>query len=276
MRSLMRERLWNGLKTRIGNADSRLTHADHDVISFGGVVSPSTHFSGSFVMDWARCLDTNGLQTLTMKEALNAQRPLGSKNPAIGIESRIAALLPFIECVRKHLMVITGLAIDARAYAALPSHYHPFFTAFTRTLLAVLEVMDAEDKLNLICDDEEETAWSMYQLYRRVKLVYPDANEKLRAVTFADDRWSFGLQAADMVASLVRQEAGKRFFGTDYQYRPLFSALSDTKPRDGDTFWLIQLGFCDAAMLKKLADGWVKMRPHTLEEAKAAFQEGGK
>jgi hypothetical protein len=251
---------------------------DQEVVSFGGVVSPSAHFGGGFATDWARCLDSIGLETLTMKEALHADRPLSAETPAIGLESRIASLMPFIDCIRKHLMVITALAIDVRAYAALPSHYrqamgdNPFFTAFTRSVLAVLEVTDTEDKISLICDDEEETAWPMYQLFRKVKILYPDAREKLRAITFADDRWSFGLQAADLIVSLTRQEAAKRFFGTDYQYGPLFSALSNTKPKDGDTFWLIQFGFCDAAMLKKLGDGWIRAKPHSLEEAKSAFQ----
>jgi len=251
---------------------------DHDVVSFGGVMSPSAHFAGSFASEWARCLDTNGLKTLTMKEALHTERPLSPKNPALGVENRIASLVPFINCIRKHLMVITGLAIDVRAYAALPSHYrqamgdNPCFTAFTRALLSVLEVAHAEDKISLICDDEEETAWPMYQLFRRVKILYPDAHNKLRAITFADDRWSFGLQAADMVVSLTRQEAAKQFFGTDYAYGPLFVALSNPDPKDGDMFRLIQFGFCNAPMLKKLGENWVKEKPHTLVEAKEAFQ----
>jgi hypothetical protein len=251
---------------------------DHDVVSFGGVVSPSMHFNGPFRAGWARCLDANGLETLTMKEALHAERPLSDKNPAIGVESRTASLIPFIDCIRKHLMVITGLAIDARAYAALPSHYHqamgdnPCFTAFTRTLLGVLEVTDTEDKISLVCDDEEEAAWPMYQLFRRVKILYPEARDKLRAITFADDRWSFGLQAADLVVSLTRQEAAKKFFGTEYEYSSLFSALSNPHPKDGDKFWLIQFGFCDAAMLERLGDSWVKAKPHTLAEAKAVFK----
>jgi len=253
---------------------------DHDVVSFGGVVSPSTHFAGPFATDWARCLDANGLETLTMKEALHAERPLSVKNPAIGVERRIAALIPFIDCIRKHLMVMTGLAIDAPAYMELPSHYHramgdnPCFMAFTRALLGVLEVTDTEDKISLICDDEEQTALPMYQLFRRVKILYPEARDKLRAITFADDRWSFGLQAADLVVSLVRQEAAKKFFGTDYDYSLLFSALINPRPKDGDTFWLIQFGFCDALMLKGLGDRWVKAKPHTLAETNAVFQEG--
>ena len=229
-------------------------------------------------MDWGRLLDANGLTTLTMKDALKAHRPLSDKNPALGVESRIAALIPFIDCVKKHLMVITGIAVDAKAFKSLPNHYFqvmgddPFFTAFTRTMLEVLKITHPEDKISLICDDEEEMALPMYRLFRRVKTIYPDAHEKLRAITFADDRWSFGLQAADMVVSLLRHEAGKRFFGVEYDYGALYSALSTPTPKSGDTFWLIALGFCDASMLNRLADNWTELKPHTLEEVKAAFE----
>lgn len=96
---------------------------DHDVVSFGGVISPSSHFGEAFVKDWARCLNAIGLDTLTMKEALRTDRPLSAKAPRTGVESRVASLVPFIDCIRKHLAVITALAIDVRAYAALPSHY---------------------------------------------------------------------------------------------------------------------------------------------------------
>jgi Protein of unknown function (DUF3800) len=252
---------------------------DHEVISFGGVVSPAQHFGDPFRNEWARCLDANGLFTLTMKEALRAHRPLSEKTPALGVDNRIAALLPFIECIKKHLMVITALAVDVKAYSALASHFlqiigdDPAFVAFTRTLLAVLEITESEDKINLICDDEEALAMPMYHLFRRVKNVYPDAHQKLRAITFADDEWSFGLQAADLVVSLMRQEAGKRFFGVQYPYEPLFSALSDTNSKPGDTFWMISLSFVDAVMLKGLADNWVKLKPHSLEETKKPFND---
>jgi len=121
-------------------------------------------------------------------------------------------------------------------------------------------------------DAEEEMALPMYRLFRGVKTIYPDAHEKLRVITFADDRWSFGLQAADMVVSLLRHEAGKRFFGAEYDYGALHSALSTPTPKSGDTFWLIALGFCDASMLNRLADNWTELKPHTSEEVKAAFE----
>jgi hypothetical protein len=40
-------------------------------------------------------------------------------------------------------------------------------------VLEVLGLVDEQDGLSLICDDEEQIAWPMYQLYRRVKLIYP-------------------------------------------------------------------------------------------------------
>jgi len=249
-----------------------------DVAAVGGVISPSQHFNTQFVPDWDRCLYMNGINTLTMKEALRADRPLSDRNPALGIENRIAALLPFIECVRRHLMVISGLAINAKAFGELPSHYHqvmgkdPSFTSFARTLLAILEITEVQDKISLICDDEEQTAWPMYQLFRRVKLLYPDAHEKLKAITFADDRWSFGLQAADMVVSLVRQEAEKRFYGAEFNYSSLYSALVNPKPQNGDSFWLIQIGFVDGPVLNALAEKWTELKPHSLQEVNATFE----
>ena len=247
---------------------------DHDVISFGGVVSPSVDFhEQGFVNEWARCLDQNGLRVL------RANRPLSDKNPALGTENRIAALLPFIQCVRNHIQVVTGIAIDVKAYRAMPPHFiqmmgdNPHFTAFTRALLAVLEITGQEDKISLICDDEEQTAWPMYQMFRRVKLIYPDAHEKLRAITFADDRWSFGLQAADMVVSLVRCDADKQFFGKEYQYAPLFSALSATPAKESEAIGLCAIAFCDSAMLQSIAEKWPKPAAKTLDEVKAAYQK---
>jgi hypothetical protein len=112
------------------------------------------------------------------------------------------------------------------------SHYrqamgdNPFFTAFTRSLTAALEVTHTEDKISMICDDEEESAWPMYQLFRKVKILYPDAREKLQAITFPDDRWSFGLQPADLIVSLTRQEVAKRFLGLTTSTVPPFWPLA--------------------------------------------------
>jgi hypothetical protein len=136
-----------------------------------------------------------------------------------------------------------------------------------------LEIIDSADKISLICDDEEQTAWPMYQIYRKIKLVYLDAHAKMRAITFADDQWSFGLQAADMVVSITRQEANRRFFGTQYEYGRLFDALTPQALPQGEALWLSQFGFCGASMLQNLGQDWVKRIPRTLADVKAIWSK---
>lgn len=213
---------------------------DHAVVSFGGVASPAVEIN-PFAEDWGRYLYMNGLKCLTMKEALNANRPLSEKNPALGFDARVEALLPFIGCMRKHLQVIVGIALDVDAFKKLPSHYHqflgddPFFTAFLRMLIEALNLTHPNDRLTFICDDDEQMALPMYKLYRRVKLVDPDARSKLKGLCFADDEYLFALQAADMISFLIRREADKRFFNTPYDYDgcSVRSLLNRAPPKKG-------------------------------------------
>ena len=232
---------------------------DHTVVTFGGIASPAVEIN-PFAEDWGRYLYMNGLKYLTMKEALNANRPLSEKNPALGFDARAEALLPFIGCVRKHLQVIVGTALDVDAFTKLLSHYHqflgndPFFTAFLRTLIEVLELTHPDDKLTVICDDDEQMAPPMYKLYRRVKLVDSDARNKLKGLCFADDEYLFALQAADMISSLIRREADKRFFNTPYDYERLFIALTAQPRPSEEKIWGCNISFADKQTLEQLAE----------------------
>lgn len=237
-------------------------------MTFGGVGCSATDMN-PFWEEWHRCLYVNGLRTLTMKRALRHSVPLSDKNPALGAGARTEALLPFVAAVRRHLWIISAIALDVTAFKNLPSHYHqilgddPFFTAFLRMLLEIMELTHHEDKLSMICDDEEEMALPMYKLYRRVKLIHPDARAKLKALTFGDDEWMHGLQAADLVSSIVRLEAGKRFSQMAYDYERLFSELTKPPNRDaGDKIWACTIGFADRAMLERVAEGFKEEKPN--------------
>jgi hypothetical protein len=197
-----------------------------------------------------------------MKEALRHDRPLSAKNPALGIEARTGALLPFIRCIRRHLWMVTGIALDVNAFKSLPSHCHqilgddPFFMAFLRMLLHVIESTQNDDNLMMVCDDEEKMALPMYKLYRRVKLIHPEAREKLRALCFGDDQWMHALQGADLVSSILRREGDKQFFNTPYDYERLFAALAIEPDRaNGEKIWACSVSFADKTMLLNLADG---------------------
>jgi Protein of unknown function (DUF3800) len=233
---------------------------DHQVVSFGGVVGEASHMQ-PFYEEWHKCLFQNNLPVLTMKEALRHNRPLSEKNPALGAAARTEALLPFIRCIRKHLLAITGIALDVPAFRALPSHFHqllgddPFFTAFLRMLIEIVDMARDGDKLMMVCDDEEAMAEPMYKLYRRVKLIHPKSRDALRSLCFGDDEYMHALQAADCVSSIIRREADRRFFGTPYDYEGLFAEMTREPNRDqGEMIWACNIAFADRTMLTKLAE----------------------
>ena len=234
--------------------------ADHSVVAFGGVIGEASHMK-PFFEEWHKCLFQSGLSVLTMKEALRHDRPLSKKTPALGLQARTEILIPFIRCIRKHLLAITGIAFDTKAFKELPSHYHqilgndPFFSAFLRMLIEIVEMARDEDKFMLVCDDEEAMALPMYKLYRRVKVVHLKSREVLRSICFGDDEYMHALQAADCVSSIIRREADKRFFQTPYDYEPLFAEMTRQPDREaGEMIWACSIGFADKAQLENVAE----------------------
>lgn len=230
---------------------------DHTVVSFGGVAVPADQ-QDAFHQEWERLLLLNGLEALTAKQALRHKYPLSDDNPVLGAEERAKAITPFISAIRKHFWIIKCVAVDVSAFSSLPSRYHqilgddPFFTAFLRMLLEIIKSTHPEDKLMMVCDDEEQMAEPMYKLYRRVKIVYPEARDKLKSITFGDDEWMYALQAADLVSSLVRLEAAKRFSGTAYDYEGLFAEITK-KPDSTEKICACGIGFLDRPMLENMA-----------------------
>jgi hypothetical protein len=230
---------------------------DHRVITFGGVASYAEHMS-SFARQWEILLTHNGITELSAKKVFNHRRPLSEKNKDLGVRSRVKALLPFIECIRKELLVVTGMAIDVNVFKALPSHmFHffkndPIFLAFARSILQVVDFTPANDKITFICDDDQQTAEHFLALYRRIKNVWPPAREKVHAICFAKDDFLFALQAADLVSSLFRLESGRRWYKDKYNYRPLFNALTKT-PKQSERIQVCELGFGDKKQLTELA-----------------------
>ena len=243
-------------------------YKDKDVVSFGGVSSFNSDFT-DFSQEWLRLLRINGLRELTCKKALKPNVPLSAKNSEIGVESRIADLLPFVACIRKHLQVVLGLAFDARSFRNLPGNYlkflgpDPTYTAFMRALLRVLEFTPPDDRIVVVCDDEEKTAWHFYQMYRRIKRIWPSAKKQLVALSFADDTFLFGLQASDLVASIIRLEAHRALLNKPYEYHALYEALIQS-PDKHERLWEVGIGIIDGQTLlataRGLKDEWEKQQ----------------
>jgi hypothetical protein len=63
------------------------------LISLAGVAGNQQDLI-AFYGAWGKQLKVNGLQFLTMKEALNHKRPLSAKVKVLGVENRTLALYP--------------------------------------------------------------------------------------------------------------------------------------------------------------------------------------
>jgi hypothetical protein len=120
----------------------------------------------------------------------------------------------------------------------------PVYTAFARSILEIVEECPNDGRILLYCDDEEQTALPFCRLYRKIKNQYSDAHTKLRGISFVDDELSFPLQATDLVASLVRQEAFSRFRDRPYDFKPLFEAL-EAQPIPGEAIIRCGVAWCD-------------------------------
>lgn len=157
--------------------------------------------------------------------------------------------------------MVMGTAIDVREFQATAEQHRriwsddPCYTAFARNVIQILGDAPSDGIISLYCDDEEKTAWPFYQLYRKIKNQYPDARQRMKGITFTDDRLSFALQAADLVSSLIRQEAVLRFRNEPYQYQSLFEELT-RQPEPWEGLIAAGVAWCDKEQLTRLGEAY--------------------
>lgn len=140
-------------------------------------------------------------------------------------------------------------ALTKHARAGLGNTNDPFYVAFARGAAAVAEFMHPADKVSIICDDDEETAWDCYEHFRRLRKL-PAVRQKMISISFVDDDYFPALQAADMVVYLVRLHAKNLFYGNRYEYRELLDYVC--KQRPNGMLWKIT--FADEKRLLALSN----------------------
>jgi hypothetical protein len=232
---------------------------DHKVISFCGLCSPLSRVH-DFEEEWQGLLHDYELDFLTMKRALRRTRRLSPRIDKQSATERNESLKLFAICIRKHFEVGVAITVDVQAYRGLSSaakkkiggSEDPHYLAFLCGIMAPSKRLRDEDKISLICDDDEGTAWNGYRLYRRVRRVGPYGKDKIIALTFADDRAFLPLQAADFLSSLARLEALKQFHHEYYEYVPLFQNLTQQGSPTGIK-WVI--GSFGQEKLKQIGKG---------------------
>ncbi len=123
--------------------------------------------------------------------------------------------------------------------------------------MLLAEFASQEESITMTCDEDEETAWNCYRLYRRVKELAPKTGRQLAAIAFADDVHFPVLQAADMLSFLCREQARLQWYGESYEYRDFFRCLTD--PR-GTSLLQWRVAFKNKADLQKLERSLVRKK----------------
>src|ERR1700722_5557458 len=150
---------------------------DKRVVSFCGFVAPLPKVR-EFEEEWSSILKQYELSCLTMKRALRRTIPFSPNTRAESREERNAAFLPFIQCIRKHFELGVALTIDVAAFEKVPIQAKrrlggsddPHYLAFLQALTTIgMYVVGKDDKISLICDDDQATAVNCYKLYSRVR-----------------------------------------------------------------------------------------------------------
>jgi hypothetical protein len=206
---------------------------DHRVVSFCGVVA-SPESRTAFTEAWNMLLRKNQLSALHTTHALKASRCL---SPVIRNESpkeRCDSLKPFVDCILNNLDFGVSITIDVIGFSKwepgakkrVGGSDDPAYVGFMQAMLAVKKyACRDDDRVSIICDDDEDTALNFYQLYRRFKRIDPELKKKLVSLSFSDDELYPALQAADLVAGLMRLEALRVFRYHTHDFRPLTEGL---------------------------------------------------
>lgn len=216
--------------------------SDHPLIAVCCTCGPQMK-TDKFSDDWKALLRRYGVSEFHMKRACEYSRSWGNI-PKQTLEERMEALKPFADCICDNLEAGWIQAWDVKGFRAIPpdarkkigNAQDPYYLAFVRGLLEVVDYVQGDDVLSIICDYDEETALTCHGHYLGVRRARPDVRAKVASISFADDKHFLPLQASDFMAYLTRHQARAQFYRIKNIWLPLFNyMIQDRGP--GKILW---------------------------------------
>jgi hypothetical protein len=124
------------------------------------------------------------------------------------VPERVELLKPFADCINDHMETGMVHICDSEGFAMIPEKQRealsnlndPYHLEFVRGLDEIARYGASDDRLAILCDDDEQTAWDSYRLYRQLRKPRHAVREKVKALSFADSVAFPALQAADMIS----------------------------------------------------------------------------
>src|SRR5271166_1007474 len=153
---------------------------DHKVVAFCGFGASDSQLR-EFDAQWENQLRRCGMDALHWVDARRCGKRLGRNIGAQTLKERINDLKPFADCVNDYLGLGVANVFEVTGYTSfaqeaknlLGGSENPFYVQFLRTVMLLAEFARPEENITMMCDEDEETAWNCYRLYRRVKQLQP-------------------------------------------------------------------------------------------------------
>ena len=195
--------------------------------------------------DWQVCFnrchavfDNLGVDILKASHVFKYKTPLSSRNPALGVATRVEVLSELIKAIRGCLPVSVMAALDYSAFKDLSQsdrnlfHDDPTYLTFLQAIIAVEHVLgqrfsDPDCHVSIVCDDNQKYAAEYLEAFHRVRQLHPEFKKTFVSIGFADDKCFRQLQMADFLAGVVRREADHLFYNTPFDLRELYLRFSD-------------------------------------------------
>ncbi len=178
-----------------------------DIVAFAGFIGLANEnalLSGR----WGERLKEDGLDYTSMKEALRWEGPFStwSNMP----ERRERLLLDLGNIILTSRVMRTCSYVASEDFSALPESeqkifINPQYCCFEGCIVESLRGRD-DFSLSVICDLSEEYAEQCVTLFNKIRARNPLVKNRGLGISFMDDKNSYALQAADMIAYCARAE----------------------------------------------------------------------
>jgi hypothetical protein len=182
--------------------------------------------------------------------------------------------------VRGAALVAIGAVVDAKHFRALADSEFkreakdPLFLALHTVVMRAIEATEVIDRcspIGLIIDDDRENSIECYRRLNNLKdhphLMFAKVRERIRSMTFANDDYYPGLQAADMLAYESRRYMVSRIDNPEAEPSELLMLLT--------TLFIHQPRLYTPAILDQLEKGTLKMLEDERAKEKDDKQESG-
>ena len=203
------------------------------VVCFAALLMKAKALEG-FEERWKSLLRQYELPELHMVDVSRLSRDVGSKfKKGQTADERLELLKPFADCIADEME--TGLIniCDSQGFALIPEKQRkalaglkdPYHLEFLRGMEALAQYAPNDD-LSIICDDDQETAWESYCIYRKLRGIRSAVKDKVKSISFADSIAFPGLQAADMLSYLSRKQGEFEWYGKSFELQSLLAYIT--------------------------------------------------